>query len=153
SSLSTATTTPGLAASSQGVDANAPIVAGQQLSRYVVLGRIGSGGMGIVYSAHDPKLDRAIALKVLRGDLWDRRGEHRLLREAQAMARLCHPNVVTVLDVGVSGAHLFVAMELVEGGTVASWLREAPRQTAEIVQMFREAGQGLAAAHAAGLVH
>ncbi len=120
------------------------------LSRYVVLEQIGRGGLGSVYRAYDPQLDRSVAIKVLH----DRRESARLLREAQALARLSHPNVVTVHDVGVAddGA-VFVAMELVEGSTISAWLAERSRSWTEVRDVFEQAGRGLLAAHEAGLVH
>src|SRR5262249_44093694 len=101
--------------------------AGAAIGRYRVIEPIGAGGMGILYSAHDPELDRRIALKLLRPDAV-RASEMRtrLLREAQAMAKLSHPNVVTVYDAGTVGERVFIAMELVEGRTLAEWLREQP---------------------------
>ena len=129
---------------------------GTTVGRYFVLRTLGEGGMGIVYSAFDPELDRKIALKLLRRDRlpgrdWARRA--RLVREAQAMAKVSHPNVVAVHDVGTHGDSVFVAMELVEGGTVTEWLAQTRRPVEEIVSVFLEAGKGLAAAHEAGLVH
>jgi serine/threonine protein kinase len=119
----------------------------------VVIERIGQGAMGVVYAAYDPELDRRVALKLLRPE--GRHLEHlrrRLLREAQALARLSHPNVVSVHDVGTCGDGLFLAMDLVEGTTLAEWLH-TPRPWREVLRVFVEAGRGLAAAHAAGLVH
>jgi WD40 repeat protein/tRNA A-37 threonylcarbamoyl transferase component Bud32 len=113
--------------------------------------------MGIVYMARDPVLGRKVALKLLRADsaaVRLRGGRARLLREAQAMAQLSHPNVIVVHDVGVSADRVFLAMELVEGGTLKEWLRATGGRTwREVVRVFRAAGEGLAAAHAAGLVH
>jgi serine/threonine protein kinase len=127
---------------------------GQRVSRYVLGEPLGVGGMGIVYEAHDPKLDRKIALKVLRAESGEDAGSQaRLVREAQAMARLSHPNVVAVYDVGEHAGRVFVAMELIEGRTLAAWLADAPRSWREVVEMLAGAGRGLAAAHAAGLVH
>ena len=133
----------------------APLPAGTPVGRYTVLALVGQGGMGEVYAAHDPKLDRTIALKLLRprGAGGAARGESRLMREAQAIARLSHQNVITVHDVGAHGDRVFLAMEYVEGRTLTAWLAERARPPAEIVAMFREAARGLAAAHAAGLVH
>ena len=130
---------------------------GDVVGRYVVHSRIGAGGMGVVYAAHDPELGRSVALKVLRTDL-DRasvreRMRERLRREAQAMAQLAHPNVVAVHDVGAAGERVFLTMELVEGTTLAEWTTERPRGLAELLAQFLAAGRGLAAAHAAGLVH
>src|SRR4051812_17487700 len=97
--------------------------AGDRLGRYVVLQRLGSGGMSVVYAAFDPELDRKVALKLLRLGALGEGGRTRLLREAQAMARLSHPNVVPVYDVGQFGEQLFVAMEHVEGESLKEWLR------------------------------
>ena len=110
--------------------------------------------MGHVYAAYDPKLDRKLALKLLaRRRLADPTNVGRLQREAQAMARLTHPNVVTIHDVGEHDGQVFLAMEFVEGVTLRRWLHERERGWAEIVDAFRAAGRGLAAAHEAGLVH
>ncbi len=128
---------------------------GTLLGRFVVLDVIGSGGMGVVYVAYDPELDRKVALKLIRLDLRADRGrsESRLLREAQALARLSHPNVITVYDVGLLEVRLFLAMEYVPGLALDAWLAAAPRRRGEILRVFLEAGRGLAAAHGAGLVH
>ncbi|HVU52725.1 MAG TPA: serine/threonine-protein kinase [Polyangia bacterium] len=128
---------------------------GQTIDRFVVLGLVGRGGMGEVYAAYDPELDRKVAIKLLRarGDAADQKT--RLLREAQAIAKLQHPNVVVVYDVGTFGDNVFIAMEFVEGRTVGGWLSAgAGRRTRrEILDVYLAAGRGLAAAHAAGLVH
>ncbi len=127
---------------------------GAAVGRYVILDRIGSGGMGVVYAAYDPDLDRRVALKLLRTDRFSTEsGRSRLLREAQALARLTHPNVVAVHDAGTFGDRVFVAMELVEGETLRQWLEEGPRSWREVLDRLLAAGRGLAAAHAAGLVH
>ncbi|MBK8235305.1 MAG: serine/threonine protein kinase [Deltaproteobacteria bacterium] len=125
-----------------------------QLGRYVVHGTLGVGAMGVVYSAFDPELDRAVALKLLhaRGGA-GAAGGRRLLREAQAMARLTSPNVVTVHDVGTIGGRVFVAMEQIDGGTLTQWQRAPERTWSEIVAMYLDAGRGLVAAHDAGIVH
>ncbi len=129
---------------------------GTTLGRYVVLERIGAGGMGVVYAAYDPQLDRKVALKLLHGRE-DRDGgtggRTRILREAQAMARLSHPNVVAVHDVGVVEDTLFVAMEFVEGETLGAFIANGPKPWAKVLPIFEAAGRGLAAAHAVGLVH
>jgi tetratricopeptide (TPR) repeat protein len=125
---------------------------GDSLGRYVVLERIGRGGMGVVYAAYDPELDRKVAIKLMSSKPGDgSEGSMRLLREAQAMARLSHPNVISVHDVGTIGDQVFVAMEFVEGCTIGEWCRK--KSWREIVGKFVQAGRGLAAAHAAGLVH
>jgi eukaryotic-like serine/threonine-protein kinase len=131
----------------------AAITRGMSLGHYVLLEKLGAGGMGEVFAAFDPRLDRRVALKLLRaGSLSAEEGKARLLREAQAMARLQHPNVIGVHDVGTFGARVFIAMEFVEGETLGEWLR-ADHQWREIVDTFLQAGRGLAAAHSAGLVH
>jgi serine/threonine protein kinase len=127
--------------------------AATQLSRYRVLEPVGAGAMGVVYAAYDPKLDRRVALKVLRGSGDAEALADRLMREAQAMARLSHPNVIAVHDVGTLGDRVFLAMEFVDGVTLAQWLRQEARSWREIRDVFLLAGRGLSAAHQAGLVH
>ncbi|WP_375769449.1 tetratricopeptide repeat protein [Archangium gephyra] len=133
-----------------------PLPRGTSVGRYLVLERLGAGGMGEVYAAFDPQLNRRVAIKLLLpgGDGLDG-GEARvrLLREAQAMARLSHPNVLPVYDIGEHGDQVFIALELVEGSTLRQWLKEQPRGWREVVEALTLAGRGLAAAHAAGLVH
>ncbi len=127
-----------------------------KLGRYIVHEKLGAGGMGIVYSAFDPRLDRSIALKVLHsggGGSLVGGDDGRLLREAQAMARLSHPNVVGVHDVGTIDDRVFVAMELVTGGTLTQFQRTPDRRWREVLDAYVLAGRGLAAAHEAGLVH
>jgi len=121
------------------------------MGRYIIVDTIGVGGMGIVYSAFDPDLDRKVALKLLKTRQGDA-ARTRLLREAQAMAKLSHSNVVTVFEVGTSGQRDFVAMEFVDGEDLAGWA-ESPRDTASVLGAYLQAGEGLAAAHRAGLVH
>jgi tetratricopeptide (TPR) repeat protein/tRNA A-37 threonylcarbamoyl transferase component Bud32 len=132
------------------------VATGTIIGRYVVLSKLGAGAMGVVLAAYDPALDRKVALKLLKA----RSGPHdaaraRLQREAQALARLDHHNVVTVYDVGVDAGQLFVGMEFVEGQTLGEWMgsTDEPRPWPEVVRVFMEAGRGLAAAHQAGLVH
>ncbi|HWB73669.1 MAG TPA: serine/threonine-protein kinase [Nannocystaceae bacterium] len=123
----------------------------QRIDRYIVERRLGQGGMGVVWAARDPRLGRHVAIKVLRGP--ERPNDRaRLLREAQALARLSHPNVVEIYDVGMHGRQVFLAMELIEGRTLASWLAR-PRPWRAVVDVFIAAGRGLEAAHAAELVH
>ncbi len=131
--------------------------AGFQAGRYTILDQIGRGGMGVVYKAYDPELDRRIALKLLRvnaqsGSLANR-ARDRLLREAQALAQLSHPNVVAAYDVGTIGQDVFVAMELVEGWTLKQWIRESKPSVYAKVRALVAAGRGIEAAHAAGLIH
>jgi eukaryotic-like serine/threonine-protein kinase len=126
-----------------------------RLGRFTVLEKLGAGGMGVVFAAYDPKLDRRVALKVLRREVAsdpDGEAEARLLREAQAMARVSHPNVIPVFDVGAFGGQIYVAMEYVAGVTLRQWMT-LPHEPAEVLAVFEQAGRGLAAAHAAGLVH
>ena len=126
---------------------------GVRIGRFTMLERLGAGGMGMVYAAYDPHLDRKIAIKVLRLDRLGREeDEQRLWREAQALARLSHPNVVTVHEVGRSEGNVFVAMEFVRGESLGEWQRTKPPWP-EVLAAYVEAGRGLAAAHAAGLVH
>jgi tetratricopeptide (TPR) repeat protein len=139
------------------VSGTAPVVLGELargdvVGRYTVLEPVGRGAMGVVYAAYDPRLDRRIALKLLRPDAAaGARG--RLLREAQAMARLAHPNVVTLYEAGEQGDAVYLAMELVAGRTLRAWLAEGSRSWREVRAVLVQAGEGLAAAHAAGIVH
>ncbi len=126
--------------------------AGFPIGGYSLEEVLGEGGMGVVWSAHDPNLDRRLAIKVLKRHDAAPALRKRLLREARAMARLKHPNVLTVYEVGTEGDRDFIAMELVEGGSLDEWLeRQPPRD--EVMRAILAAGRGLAAAHAAGLVH
>jgi eukaryotic-like serine/threonine-protein kinase len=134
------------------IDASGRLQRGSVVGRYVIIDLVGGGGMGTVYSAYDPDLDRRIAIKLVRSD--ESGGGHaRLLREAQALARLQHPNVVAVHDVGLLENRVFVAMELVEGPTLARWLALEPRSWREVVAKFIQAGEGLLAAHESGIIH
>jgi len=124
------------------------------LGRYRIGKLLGAGGMGSVYEAYDPELERVVAVKVLREDREATISrERRLIREAKVMARLAHPNVMRVYDVGVAEGRVYLAMEHVQGVTLEHWLAREPRSVAEILGSFAAAGQGLAAAHDAGLVH
>ncbi|KFE63928.1 tetratricopeptide repeat protein [Hyalangium minutum] len=130
---------------------------GEQVGRYLVLEKVGQGGMGIVYSAWDPDLGRRVAIKLLRTDKQHAEGrtigQARLLREAQAMARVSHPHVISVFDVGTLGEGVFVAMEFVDGTTLKKWVKDEKHSWHEVLDTFLSAGRGLAGAHAAGLVH
>ncbi|MDC0667664.1 serine/threonine-protein kinase [Nannocystis radixulma] len=122
--------------------------------RYTIERVRGTGAMGTVYEAHDPVLDRTVAVKVLRADLQPTEQRRlRLLREAQSLARIDHPNVVAVYDAGEAGADVYIAMELIDGEPLDEHLRRRPRGWREVVDLFAQAGAGLAAAHEAGLVH
>lgn len=128
------------------------------LGPYVLLETLGRGGMGVVYAALDPDLDRKIALKLLRTDkIRDpearRRDRARLVQEAQAMARLEHPNVVTVHDVGTIDGRVFIAMEFIDGETLGAWISRGPHGLDAFARVMLPAGRGLSAAHDAGLVH
>ena len=130
---------------------------GTEVDRFIVLGLLGRGAMGEVYAAHDPELDRKIAIKLLRasgstGDPGDD-GRARLIREAQAIAKVSHPNVVVVYDVGTFDGRVFIAMEFIAGHTLGYWLQSQPRTVAEILEVFSGAGRGLEAAHEKELVH
>ncbi len=130
---------------------------GTRIGRYVVLKKLGSGGMGVVYAAYDEELDRRVALKFLqpelRGSLGPVAAMQRLQREAQVMAKLSHPNVVAVFDVGTFQESIFLAMEFVDGLGMRSWLESKTRTIREIVSTYVQAGRGLEAAHAAGILH
>jgi eukaryotic-like serine/threonine-protein kinase len=126
----------------------------RRFGRFVLLERLGAGGMGVVYAAFDEKLERKVAIKFVAAHRGDERAHERLLREAQAQARLSHPNVVTIYEVGaLPEGGLFIAMELVKGQTLRAWQRGGVRTWREVVAVYAVAGEGLAAAHRAGIVH
>ncbi|MEZ4452721.1 MAG: serine/threonine-protein kinase [Nannocystaceae bacterium] len=124
----------------------------REIGRFRVLRRLGEGGMGVVYSAFDEELDRRVAIKLLRRGPSREREAIALRREAQAMARVSHPNVVQVYEVGDFEGQIFIAMEFIHGQTLREWLRD-PHPLSERLAMLAQAGAGLAAAHAAGVVH
>lgn len=127
-----------------------------EIGRYRIAGRIGSGGMGQVFRGHDPRLKRPVAIKVLRGGRAPAAGPFdpdTLLREARALASVSHPNVVEVFEVGTDGDQVFIAMELVDGATLGHWVADERPPWAEIVRAYLQAGEGLQAAHEAGIVH
>ncbi len=137
------------------VETPRPILPAERIARFHVLRLIGAGGMGQVYAAYDPKLDRKVALKLLHEQ--DADGSPRLVREAKALARLSHPNIVTIHEVGVHEQRRYIAMEFVEGTTMREWLRKHPPGDAarqrKALELLIQAGEGLAAVHTAGLVH
>ncbi len=125
-----------------------------RIGRYVLIAEIGTGAMGVVLSAYDPDLDRKVALKVLRDGM--KGGPHgplRMRREAQAMAKLSHPNVAQVYEVAEAHGHLYLAMEFIAGSTLRDWQARAPRRWQEVLRVYIEAGRGLAAAHGAKILH
>ena len=127
-----------------------------KIGRFVVLRKLGEGGMGIVYAAYDEELERKVAIKLLRNDFSGQKqsvGQARLLREAQAMARLSHPNVAQIYEVGKFGAAVYIAMEFISGSNLREWLQRGERPWRTILGVYVQAGHGLAAAHAAGIVH
>ena len=132
-------------------------IRGVVIGRFLVLHLIGAGAMGLVFAAYDPDLDRKVALKLLRrteGRETDAAlTQDRLRAEAKSMARLSHPNIVPLYEVGRYGDGLFMAMELIDGITLRRWLDSQSRPRGEILDVFVQAGRGLAGAHAAGIVH
>ncbi len=130
---------------------------GTRIGRYIIAEKLGAGGMGVVYQAYDPQLERRVALKLLRphhsSDERLQLARARLLREAQALAQLSHPNVIKIYDVGTFAKGVFLAIELADGPTLKQWLASQRRSRREILAVMSAAGRGLAAAHRAGLVH
>ena len=127
-----------------------------QIGRFVVLRKLGEGGMGVVYAAYDDELERKVAIKLLRTEFSGQQqslGQARLQREAQAMARLSHPNVVQIYEVGKFADAVFIAMEFVAGHNLREWLRQTERPWRTILDAYMQAGRGLMAAHAAGIIH
>jgi serine/threonine protein kinase len=136
--------------------AAAPLRVGERIERYTILDRLGAGGMGVVHAAYDPTLERKVALKLLHTASRDTAAQARarLKREARALAKLHHPNVVTVYEVGMVDGHVYLAMELVEGRSLNEWQKSPDaRDWRHVVHIYLAAGRGLSAAHAAGLVH
>lgn len=131
-----------------------PLGPGDRVARYILGPRLGEGAMGVVFAAHDPELDRRVAIKLMHASsvVLDAEGRDHRLREAQATARLVHRNLVTIHDVGSVDGRLFVAMDLIDGPTLRQWLGTR-RSWREIVAVLRAAGEGLAAAHDAGVLH
>ncbi len=125
---------------------------GDTFGRYVIEECLGSGGMGSVYAAFDPQLDRHVAIKHLH-DGFSADGAVQLLSEAKMMAKLSHPNVVTIYEVGTADGQLHIAMECVRGPTLRDWVDQAPRTWSEIAAAHLDAGKGMMAAHEAGIVH
>ena len=126
-----------------------------KIGRFTVLDVLGQGGMGVVYTGFDEELGRKVAIKVLheRGEIGRSRRNRRFLREAQAMARLSHPNVVTIYEVGMLEARVYIAMEYVRGVTLKHWMRSKLRPWQEVLSVGCASGEGLSAAHGNGLVH
>ncbi|MCA9648617.1 MAG: protein kinase [Myxococcales bacterium] len=135
------------------VEPSAELVPGTTIGRYRIESLLGTGAMGMVYQARDPALDREVALKLIHPRVGDDRSAERLLREARALAQLSHPNVVEAYDASTHEGAVYLAMELVRGSTLKQWLQQEPRDWRQVVRVFVAAGRGLAAAHAAGLVH
>lgn len=124
-----------------------------RLGRLELVGRVGAGGMGEVFTARDAELGRLVAVKLIRPDSDGTDAAARFAREARSMARLTHPNVVRIYDVGRFGSRVYITMEYVQGTTLLAWLEAAPRAWREVLARFVLAGRGLAAAHRTGLVH
>jgi serine/threonine-protein kinase len=135
-----------------GAAVGAALSAGATLGKYRLEHVLGAGGMGVVWAAIDPDLERAVAIKVLRASDGSEVQRTRLLREARAMARLKHPNVLTVYEVGTANGVDYIAMELVEGDNLGAWFSQSPPRD-QVIAALLAAGRGLAAAHEAGIVH
>lgn len=125
---------------------------GSAINRYVLLAPLGHGGMGVVWRAYDPDLDRNVAIKFVLPGFGDH-GRVRMQREARALGKLNHPNVVAVYDLGVLAERIWVAMAFIQGVTLSEWLTTKERSPIEIIEVFLQAGRGLAAAHAEGVTH
>ena len=123
------------------------------IGRFLLLRKLGEGGMGEVFSGYDEQLDRKVAIKLLHAAYAPEETQKRMLREAQALARLSHPNVVAIHEVGQLDDNVFVVMEHIDGMTLRQWQDESPRSVSEILDAYAQAGRGLVAVHAAGMVH
>src|SRR4051812_28940966 len=134
-----------------GSDASIP--AGHRIGGYQVQARLGAGGMGVVYRALDTRLNRPVAIKFLSDDLADAAARRRFQREAQTASSLNHPHIVTVYDVGEVDGRQYLVTEVVDGGTLTDWAQATPRTWRQIIDLLIGVADGLAAAHAAGIVH
>ncbi len=131
-----------------GADAPSPVL--PTIGRYRLLELVGTGGMGMVWGAWDPELERRVALKLVRHTTASARA--RMLREGQVLARLSHPNVVPIFDVGELGEQVYLVMEWIRGTTLGAFAKQQPSRR-DLLDAYRQAGAGLAAAHEAGVVH
>lgn len=122
-----------------------------RIGRFEIDEKLGAGGMGVVYRAKDPSAGRSVALKVVKED--DPPRQKRLLREAHALARVSHPNVVQVYDANTLEMGLYIAMELIDGVPLGDWIKQSRPDRAQILAALCAAGSGLAASHAAGVIH
>jgi serine/threonine protein kinase/tetratricopeptide (TPR) repeat protein len=129
------------------------IIAGQRIGAYQVQAALGAGGMGVVYRAVDTKLNRPVAIKFLSDDLADAAARRRFQREAQTASSLNHPHIVTVHDVGELDGRQYLVTEFVDGGTLKDWGHASTRTWQEIIELLIGVADGLAAAHAAGIIH
>lgn len=127
-------------------------VHGHCIDRFQIVRTLGAGGMGVVYAAYDPELDREVAVKLIRGSD-SAAARTRLYREAQALAKLAHPNVVAVYDVGTYEDQVWVSMELVVGRTLGAWIEQERPGWRQVLAVVKQVARGLAAAHAEGLLH
>jgi serine/threonine protein kinase len=150
----------GTSASQSPIDDTTRLERGTQLGRYIILRELGAGGMGVVYEAFDPELERPAALKMLHVQSSANNDEatnshycNRLIREGQALARLSSPYVPAVFDVGLAQGSPYIATELIRGQTLGKWLAASTRSREDIIRILCQAGEGLASAHAAGLIH
>lgn len=125
----------------------------ETVAHYEIVRRVGAGAMGVVYAARDTELQRDVALKLLRRRPLSEEQRRCLLEEARTLAKISHPNVVAVYEVGEHEDEIYIAMEYVEGETLLSWQGRERRSLTELLAMYRQAGAGLVAAHAAGVIH
>lgn len=125
-----------------------------RVGRFPLIRRLGAGGMGAVYAAYDELLDRKVALKIMHPERSGSMGQRqRTLVEARALARVTHPSIVTVYEVGEADSNIYISMEFIDGKTLSDWCGDARRTWREILDMYLQAGAGLHAAHQAGIVH
>jgi serine/threonine protein kinase len=139
-----------------GVGAHLDLAPGTKVGRFVISHEIGRGGMGVVFAARDPHLDRPVAIKFLHstgGDESEARAQERLLAEARAMARLDHPNIIRVYEADLFRQETYIAMEMVHGETLSHWIKRWQRPWSSVLAVFRQAGSALTHAHASGLAH
>src|SRR5437588_7202482 len=131
-----------------------PLSPNARLGRYQILSSLGAGGMGEVYLAHDTRLERTVALKILPAEVAsDRRRMQRFRQEAKSASALNHPNIITIHEIEEIDSTHFIAMEFIDGETLRERMRKASMKLGDILDVAAQIARALAAAHAAGIVH
>src|SRR5690606_8765263 len=126
---------------------------GGRLGKYVILSEIGRGGMAVVYKAHQPDLDRVVAIKVLFGAVLQQRFIERFQAEARSVAKMNHPNVIRIFEVGEQNGIHFLVMEYIKGRDLLAYLHESKPSFSEVVDIIQQLAEALAYCHGQGIIH